>query len=226
MGIMSIERKEHLFWLGRYCERVHTTCRCLIWYLDTMIDEDAEAYRVFCGKLRLDREYASREEFISGFLFDEKDPNSVFSSLVNAFDNGVVLRDELTGETLAYLQLAIDSLRHDRENAAPLLKLQPVIDDLYAFWGSADENVADWMSLAMMKCGKNIERLDLYIRLGYRTETVKDEFRKLRRLLEHREGERIYDPEALTLISEYVMDTVSWLADPFPVLEAINRCIL
>ena len=40
-------------------------------------------------------------------------PNSVYSNMLRAFDNGVVLRDELSSTTLSYLQMSLDlSLIH------------------------------------------------------------------------------------------------------------------
>ena len=40
MGIMSVEKFQHLFWLGRYTERVFSTLRIFCKYYDKMIDND------------------------------------------------------------------------------------------------------------------------------------------------------------------------------------------
>ena len=52
MGIISIEKADHLFWLGRYAERVFTTLDTFMKYFDQMLDMDDEAYRNFCERLR------------------------------------------------------------------------------------------------------------------------------------------------------------------------------
>ena len=44
MGIISIEKADHLFWLGRYTERVFTTLRMFFKYFDEMLDMDNRAY--------------------------------------------------------------------------------------------------------------------------------------------------------------------------------------
>ena len=40
MGIISLEKQDHLFWLGRYCERVYTTIRTFLLSYDKMLDND------------------------------------------------------------------------------------------------------------------------------------------------------------------------------------------
>jgi len=48
MGIISIEKTNRLFWLGRYCERVFTTLKVFRKYYDTMIDGSQSDYQIFC----------------------------------------------------------------------------------------------------------------------------------------------------------------------------------
>ena len=54
-----------------------------------------------------------------------------------------------------------------------------MVDDLFAFWGSADDNVASEECRTLLKCGKYVERLDLYVRLGYSFQDVQKETSKL-----------------------------------------------
>ena len=75
--------------------------------------------------------------------------------------------------------MAQDALREDREQSAPMLTLQEVVDDLFAFWGSADDNIASEECRTLLKCGKYVERLDLYVRLGYSFHDVEKETSKL-----------------------------------------------
>ena len=44
MGIISIEKADRLFWLGRYAERVLTTLVAFFDFYDEMIDGDEKAY--------------------------------------------------------------------------------------------------------------------------------------------------------------------------------------
>ena len=179
MGIISVEKSSRLIWLVRYTERTFTICRTLSRYYDRMIDSDEFAYREFLDCLGLPYIYGSRDAFIKTYIFDSNDPNSLASQLNRALDNAIEMREELTSDTLCYIQMAQDALREDREQSAPMLTLQEVVDDLFAFWGSADDNIASEECRTLIKCGKYVERLDLYVRLGYGFREVEKEASKL-----------------------------------------------
>ncbi|MCI8886790.1 MAG: alpha-E domain-containing protein [Hungatella sp.] len=180
MGIISIEKADHLFWLGRYAERVLTTLTTFFDFYDEMIDGNEEAYKVFCEKIAIPDIYGSKENFQQSYLFDRQNPDSVVSNMERAFDNGVVIRGELGTYPLSYIQMALDSLKGEGGNAgAPVYDLQQVIDYLNAFWGCMDDQTEDEQCRNIMKCGKYVERLDLYMRLGYPAGAVEKEFSKL-----------------------------------------------
>ena len=132
MGIISIKSTDNLFWLGRYVERVFTTLRVFSEYYDKMIDKDENAYIDFCNKLGIENTYSYKQEFITKYLFDENDPNSVMSNLLCAYDNAVVMRNEISSETLSYIQMAVNYMEQGRESSAPMLKLQEVFDCIFA----------------------------------------------------------------------------------------------
>lgn len=178
MGIISLEKADHLFWLGRYTERVFTTLNTFFTYYDKMLDIEEEVYKKFCEKLAIPMVYKDKENFIRTYLFSENDPNSVYSNILRAFDNAVVLRDELSSKTLSYIQMALDCIEHAKDSQALVYDLQPVIDDLFAFWGCLDDNVEDEECRNIIKCGKYLERLDLYMRLDYSYRQIEKEYNK------------------------------------------------
>ncbi len=188
MGAISIEKADRLFWLGRYTERVLTTLITYFDFCDEMIDGDEEAYRTFCDKIAIPDIYGSKENFQQRYLFDQEDPNSIISNMERAFDNAVVMRGELGTYTLAYIQMALDVLKGEGGRTdAPAYDLQQVIDYLNAFWGCMDDQVEDEVCRNIIKCGKYLERLDLYMRLGYPAKAVEKEFSKFVNRL-HRSG--------------------------------------
>ena len=77
MGIISLEKLDHLYWLGRYREGAFTTIRTFMDAYDTMLDQDPNAYKKVCEKLHIPDVYGSKEVFIINYLFDETDNNSV-----------------------------------------------------------------------------------------------------------------------------------------------------
>ena len=54
--------------------------------------------------------------------------------------------------------------------------LQQVIDYLYAFWGCVDDRVDKETSRNLMKCGKYMERLGLYLRMDAPEQALEKEY--------------------------------------------------
>ena len=63
MGIISIEQKDRLYWLGRYSERVYTTLRLYSRSYDTMIDEITDSYQEFSKMIDIPNVYSSKDDF-------------------------------------------------------------------------------------------------------------------------------------------------------------------
>jgi uncharacterized alpha-E superfamily protein len=179
MGIISLEQTNRLYWLGRYTERVYTTIRLYSKCYDAMIDNIDENYEDFCKKLEIPNIYKDREDFNRRYPFDETDKNSIFSNLIRAYDNAIVLREEIGSETLAYIQLAIYEMNKANISKAPLLELQNVEDNILAFWGISDDFIGDEVIRNIIKTGKRIERIDLYARLKLDRKDLRREFEKL-----------------------------------------------
>ncbi|MCD8370458.1 MAG: alpha-E domain-containing protein [Clostridiales bacterium] len=183
MGIISLEKSDHLFWLGRYAERVFTTLDTFFRYYDRMLDSDEKAYETFCERLNIPMVYENKEHFINTYLFSKNDPNSVHSNMLRAYDNAVVIRDELSTKTLSYIQLTLDCIEQAAGSDAHAYALQPVTDYLYAFWGCLDDHVEDEECRNIIKTGRYLERIDLYMRLGYEYKAIEKEHNKfLKRL--------------------------------------------
>ncbi|MGN1339939.1 MAG: alpha-E domain-containing protein [Oscillospiraceae bacterium] len=180
MGTISIEHGDRLFWLGRYTERAYTTIKALEKLYDRGIDGTGEEYREYLMSFGMDDVYGNEKEFFRSFIFDEENPSSVAASLVKAYDNGIVLREEISTEALSFLQMAMDKLEHTKHSSQALcLSLLPLIDILYGFWGCVGEYVYDEEIKTIIECGKYVERLDLYLRLKYPFPLIEREFTRL-----------------------------------------------
>lgn len=176
MGIISIKSTDNLFWLGRYVERVFTTLKMFTECYDLLIDADETDYIDFLRKLGIPNTYAYKQDFITNFLFDENNPNSVLSTMLSAYDNAVVMRNEISSETMSYIQLAVNAMHRGKESTAPMLKLQEVFDCIFAFWGSADDYVESETTRNILKFGRSVERIDLYTRFSQPTPLIRKEF--------------------------------------------------
>lgn len=179
MAILSVEHSDQLYWLGRYSERVYTTLRYFAERFDSLIEVKNEDYDEFCRQQDIPNIYISKVDFITRYCFDETDPNSIYSNLMRAYDNAIVLREEIGSETLAYIQLAVYAMNKAKLSDAPLVQLQKVVDNIVAFWGMADDDIDSGRVRSMIKLGKRVERIDLYARMKEEPMELKREMKRL-----------------------------------------------
>ena len=215
MGIITIDKSDHLFWLGRYTERVQTTLKYYLKTADVMLDSDPNYYAVLCEKVGIPDVYGSGEVFKKKYPFDPTDGNSIISSLNRAYDNAIVMRDYIGTETMAYIQLAIDDVKHAEQSNSQLADLILVIDHLYAFWGCVNDMIDDEQIRNIIKLGKGLERLDLYLSLGIAAHEIKREYNRTKGFLKKsclRYDESIlYTIDSLLAESEFSYDNIKKL---------------
>ena len=183
MGIITIDKSDHLFWLGRYTERVYSLLKDYFKSADLMIDSDPEYYKVLCKKIGIADIYGSSGTFKRKYAFDEADSNSIISSLNRAYDNAIVMRDYIGTETMAYIQLAIDDIKNAENSISAIADLMLVIDHILAFWGCVNDNIDDEQIRNIIKLGKGIERLDLYLSLDKPAHEIQMVYRRMKGFL-------------------------------------------
>ncbi len=178
MDIITLEKANHLFWLGRYTERVF---QCVIYFMkcyDTMIDVNEEEYIDFCDRLDIKNIYSNSDDFSEKYVFDESNFDSIISNLKRAYDNAVVLREEITGNSIAYIEMSLNILKRKTKHST-ILSLQKVIDYIYAFFGSIDDT-ATQNSKNIIRCGKCAERLDMHSRFDEDDARIERDISKLK----------------------------------------------
>lgn len=220
MGAISIEKTNELFWLGRYVERTYTSLTLFCQYYDRMIDTDEVTVSEVCHRLNIPMIYADDKQFLENYLFDKSDPNSIISNLARAYDNAVMLRREISSETLAYIQLAVDVMDEISHSSAPLLEVQQVMDYLLAFWGSCEDFADSARVTDIMRCGKCVERVDLYLRLNNEAKLIKREFAKLISLIYSAEMD--FEPKKLRDIDDYIEETNDFSVYRADILNTLN----
>jgi len=202
MGIISVENTDRLYWLGRYTERVYSTIGGYSKNFDSMIDMNLDSYETFCEEIDIPNIYENKDDFLRRYCYDSEDPNSIYSNLMRAYDNAVVLREEIGSEPLAYIQLAVYAMNKAKASEAPLIELQKVIDNILAFWGIADDLIENDNVRNIIKVGKRVERIDLYARIGADSKNL---IREVNRLKDRIKGTCLeYDEKLLTEMSDLV----------------------
>lgn len=179
MGIISVEQVDHLYWLGRYTERVYTTLKIFAESFDKMIDATGDIYEKYCESLDIPNIYASKEEFLNRYPFDDTISDSIISNLNRAYDNAIVLRETIGSDALSYIQLSVYAMNSASKSNSPLIELQQIMDDLLSFWGIIDDQIDSEQIRNIVKAGKRIERIDLYARLEKEREMLAREMHRL-----------------------------------------------
>ena len=180
MGAISLEHGDRLFWLGRYAERSFTSLQSIQSHFDQALDGDPLRYQKYLEAFGVSDTYGDSNAFLTAFLFDKNNPNAVAYSLRCAYDNGIVLREDISTKSLSYLQMAQDRLKQAKDvRRGLLLELLTLEDILYGFWGCLNDHVYDMEKKALIDCGQSIERLDLYFRLRYGDDEVLAELKRL-----------------------------------------------
>jgi uncharacterized alpha-E superfamily protein len=91
----------------------------------------------------------------------------------------MVMRDEISSNTLSYIHMIQGRMKKAAASEAPVYYLQQVLDNILAFWGCLDDEIYDESIRNTVKCGKRVERLDIYLRLRRSKEELNREVRRL-----------------------------------------------
>lgn len=172
-NIISPTKANRLFWLGRYVERVYMTLHILRKCYDRMIDGEPSDYELLKSKLDPSQTYKETADFTIGMLYDEGNKSSIISSLKFAFDNAILLREDITSESLSFIEMSIAFIKKCKsDNVMNITYLQNITDWMLSFWGSCEERITNHGELSVIMVGKSIEKMDLSLRFNYPFNTI------------------------------------------------------
>lgn len=226
--IISAMKANRLYWLGRYEERVYMTLHLLRKCYDKMIDGEIKDYENFWQRLDATNSYSTPKEFSMGMMYDEKNPCSIISELNCAKDNAILLREDITSETLSYIELSTALMRKcAAEEATNVTLLQPVTDWSLAFWGSAMQRVGNPKVISLMLIGKYVEEIDMLIRYDYPFARIISIYNKLKQTGADMKNvfDSIIEKQLNDMLTEYQY-TRRTDEYKFKVLKYINHLVL
>ena len=202
---ISATKANRLYWLGRYAERVYLSLHLLRKSYDTMIDGQDQRYLDYYKQLDASNVYPDKLSFMLGYMYDDKNPNSLLSGIERANDNAIVLREEIMSETLSYIQLSLVKLKEAAAaGTTNITELQCVTDYLLAFWGSADERIYDDNIRALMCMGRLVENIDMHVRFDYPFYRIEESYERLKNIADDIEG--IFDTMILDHLEELLTE--------------------
>ncbi len=185
-NVITADKANRLYWLGRYAERVYISLHLLRRYYDRVIDGDIANLHDYYEKLGVDTmgEDLNSELFQLSQLYSLSNNCSIYSSLCGANDNAIVLRRDITSESLSYIQMSLSLITEcGVRGEKNITLLQPVTDYMLAFFGSIDERVFDKRVRKFLKAGRFIENIDLHLRFHYPFFRIEEVFISLKEAL-------------------------------------------
>lgn len=179
MDTITLSKQNRLFWLGRYSERAYVSIQLMMADYDSLIDGSGIDYQAFCRKMGIPCVYESGDDFCRRYLFDGDSQYSIISAVEAMLSNGMMLRETISSQTLAYLQMAYSAMEMASRSESPMVELQWVLDDIMAFRGSFDDAVEEETARNIAKTGGMVERISLMLRLERQLQRLDTELRKL-----------------------------------------------
>ncbi len=207
-NVITADKANRLFWLGRYAERVYISLHLLRRYYDKVLDGNMNDLHEYYTCLGVNCEGIDKEseEFKYSQLYNKENYCSIAKSLDLTNDNGIVLRNEISSESLSYIQMSqallADCSASEERN---ITKLQQITDNMLAFFGSIDERVFDERIRLFLKIGRLVENIDLHVRFNYPYFRIEEAFNSLKDYIKRSEC-GVADTLALESFNELIND--------------------
>ncbi len=221
-NVITADKANRLYWLGRYAERVYISLHLLRRYYDKVIDGDIADLHEYYQKLGVDTqgEDLDSELFQLSQLYSPVNNCSIISSLCGANDNAIVLRMDITSESFSYIQMSLALITEcGIRGEKNITLLQPVTDYMLAFFGSIDERVFDKRIRKYLKTGRFVENIDLHIRFAYPFFRIEEVYTSLKEAVR----------KAGAAVDEYAMEQLDRLITEenyAPECEAYRNSVL
>ena len=184
---MLARNAEGLYWLGRYVERTSHLCRLLREQMETLVDRPVReinfGWRRIYGALRrrppgpaigfggFDDDFTLADSFAlaDDLTFERSNPDSVWTCFAAARENARQMRQCITGEMWASLNLPYLRLRdlriEDVWKTAPEGFYAEVSRDLDTFMGVVERTMYRDDRWRFLQIGRCVERLQLAVSL-------------------------------------------------------------
>lgn len=201
--ILSANKSNCLFWLGRYVERGYFLLHLMRRAYDEVLD--LPAGMIPDGHFLQLLHFYQGENFLTSremmfHLYDPSNPASLKSIIERMMDNAILLRPEIYTESFSYIELChnIISICSEKKDDN-ITDLQPVTDYLLAFWGSVLERVHG-RKRNLLLIGKYVEQLDMDARYDYKLYRLKEVLEQLGHYF--KTDSDLFDMEQVRLIDD------------------------
>lgn len=224
--ILSANKSNCLFWLGRYVERgyflLHLMRRAYDELLDLSSGELSDSQLLHLLHISQGVEFTTSEEMMR-HLYDATNPASLKSIIDRMMDNAIVLRPEIYTESFSYIELCHTIIDRCAERGEEnITELQAVTDYLLAFWGSVLERVHGRKRNLLM-IGKYVEQLDMDARYDYKLYRLKEVWEQLGHYF--KSDSDLFDMEQVKIVDELLNNEEEYMQHSMGYKSALLKAI-
>lgn len=164
--LLTANIANHLYWLGRYLERVEVTLMEIVDTFDEIIDVDKSAGKRLYKRLDVDIKYKNANEFLYEAVLGEHEAN-IHTMLGYVRENAIVSRAYIDLNAFGSIVELHDVLKqasndHLAIDCAFLENLSSWVSEI---WGELsrkqERNISDYF----IRLGKLVEKVDVHLRL-------------------------------------------------------------
>ncbi|MDD2370226.1 MAG: alpha-E domain-containing protein [Sulfuricurvum sp.] len=169
---ISVNTAQHLYWFGRYVQRVQTMLVEMLECYDHVIDRDFEYGNKFFEKLGIQAEYKNGLDFLNVGVYGAHQ-GSIESIIKMARENAIETRHLLDERGFATLNKIYNHLSEGRNRAAiSPTHLEEIVDNCSLILGIFSSELDRTRAYQLIRFGQQIERFDLILRLYGEIEMV------------------------------------------------------
>lgn len=164
--LLTAKVAEHLYWLGRYLERIESILMETVATFDEIIDVDKSAGKKLFKRLEVDIKYKNANEFLYEAVLGEHEAN-IYTMLGYVRENAIVSRAYIDLNAFGSIVELYEVLKqanndHLDIDCAFLDKLSSRVSEI---WGELsrkqERNISDYF----IRLGKLVEKVDVHLRL-------------------------------------------------------------
>lgn len=229
--ILSANKANRLYWLGRYAERGYLMLHLMRRAYDEVLDAPCgvEPYSEFLKKLDVyvANDMAVTDQIMSQ-IYEPETVTSLRRVIEMMMDNAIVLRAEIHSESFSYIELCRTLIRGKAElEEKNITELQPITDWLLAFWGSIRERVHG-ETYELLEIGRLVEHLDMNVRFDYKFYRLAESWDVLSKYIGLRPStfDRIQSARLAILMADETAYDAHDVDNKARILSALNQLVL
>lgn len=171
MGVLSARMADHLYWLGRYLERIEAMAQEYVRCFDYVIDRNFYEGKEFFQRVGIEIEYQNSKDFLQKACYGDHG-SSLENLIIQARENAIVCRDLISDKIFSSINRAYNTIREHKNGEITPFVIDQILKDIDRVWGAFFDRLVKSKAHYFIEFGQSIEIADLKIRIYDDFESV------------------------------------------------------